>query len=296
MIGSFSACSKDSPFTRRGAATSDSTSPQANDSVSTSIDLGHAGYSVTNLTAEGAVNGTIRFPNAAAPDTSASPIDTAPRPIAPASGSDSTPADSTLPTVEAYDGGASENPVNCDAKPLPRRRAAKKTLINTLAGSVVWIADVKAGKAMPVEKRADLASEDCLLDPRVQAVVVGTTINVENDDKMLHKLVFTKLGTHDTLTVTPFFNAGQIVATERLAKTTGIVEVRCAQHPLTRAYVAVFDHPYFAVTDRNGTFKIDSLPPGTYKMMVWREGMVKPVEQQIQIAAGGMAKADLTLK
>jgi hypothetical protein len=31
-------------------------------------------------------------------------------------------------------------------------------------------------------------------------------------------------------------------------------------------------------------------------MLVWREGAPKPVEQRIQIAAGGMAKVDLTLK
>ena len=46
-------------------------------------------------------------------------------------------------------------------------------------------------------------------------------MNVFNDEKALHKLVFTKVGTHDTLAVMPFFNAGQMVASEKLAKTSG---------------------------------------------------------------------------
>ncbi len=153
----------------------------------------------------------------------------------------------------------------------------------------MWIADAKSGKPLSIEKRAELSSDNCLLDPRVQAITVGTTVNVINDDKVLHKLIFTKFGTHDTLTVTPFFNSGQIVATERLAKTPGMVEVRCVEHPWERGYIAVFGHPYFAVTEDNGSFKIDSLAPGSYKLMMWREGLAKPTEQQVQVTAGGTA-------
>jgi hypothetical protein len=296
-FGLIGACSKDSPHASPSGGTSVAAVQKAYDSVAGAIDLGRTSYSATNLGAVGAVTGTIRFPDAAPPDSTADTATKAPvvasaaAPVAAAS-SDSSAADSTASNLGSYDGGASAIPVACDVKPGGRKTIAKKTLANT----IVWVANVKTGKAMPVEKRAELSSDDCLLDPRVQAVTVGTTINVVNDDKMLHRLVFTKLGTHDTLTVTPFFNAGQMVASERLAKTTGIVEVRCVQHPLTRAYIAVFDHPYFAVTGNNGAFKIDSLPPGTYKMMVWREGAAKPVEQQIQIAAGGTAKVDLMLK
>jgi hypothetical protein len=165
--------------------------------------------------------------------------------------------------------------------PLPPNRQFGNT--------IVWIADAKTGKPLPMEKRVEISSDNCLLDPRVQAVTVGTTVNVINVDKVLHKLIFTKFGTRDTLTITPFFNVGQIVATERLAKTPGMVEVRCVQHPWEHGYIAVFDHPYFAVTEDNGTFKIDSLAPGTYKLMMWHEGLAKPVEQQVQVAAGGVA-------
>lgn len=165
-----------------------------------------------------------------------------------------------------------------------------------ISNAVVWIADVKTGKTLPIEKRISLSSEKCILDPRVDAVIVGTTVNVFNDDKLLHRLVFTRAGTNDTLTVMPFFNVGQVVASERLAKEPGIVEVRCAMHPWTHAYLLVFDQPYFAVTENDGSFKIDSLPPGNYKMMVWHEGMAKPAEQQVQVAAGGTAKVDLKIQ
>ena len=174
----------------------------------------------------------------------------------------------------------------CASKPAPAARDK--------AGALVWIVGLSSGKPLPIEKRAELSSEDCLVFPPVQAAVVGTTFNVFNDDKTLHKFVFTRAGTHDTLAVMPFFNSGQVVASERLAKTSGIVEIRCERHPWTHGYIAVFDHPYFDVTDASGKFSIDSIPPGSYTVMVWQEGMDKPEAHRVQIAAGGSAALDLS--
>lgn len=164
-----------------------------------------------------------------------------------------------------------------------------------LSNAVVWIADAKTGKPFPIDKRAEMSSDNCAIDPRVQAAVVGTTVNVFNDDKLVHKLVFHRAGESDTLTKMPFYTTGQVVASERLATKPGVVEVRCEQHPWTRGYVLVFDHPYFAVTDTDGSFSIDSLPAGSYKVMVWHEGLAKPIEKTVQIAANGSAKLDLAL-
>jgi hypothetical protein len=165
----------------------------------------------------------------------------------------------------------------------------------SLGNAVVWIAGVHKGKDLPVDRRVELDSDDCQLDPRVQGAVTGTTVNVFNDDKVLHRLVFVPLGSTDTLTVMPFANSGEVVPSELLAKEAHIVEVLCTRHPWTRAYIAVFDNPYYAVTDDAGAFKIDSLPPGTYTMMVWHEGMQKPMQQQVQVAPGGAAKVNLAV-
>ena len=56
--------------------------------------------------------------------------------------------------------------------------------------ALVWIAGLDSGKALPIEKRADLGSEDCGLDPSIVATTVGSTVNVYNDDAALHRFVF----------------------------------------------------------------------------------------------------------
>ena len=225
--------------------------------VDSTIDLGTDAYKPGTLPAFGAVKGTITLGASVA-------------------------VDSTSVTSDQNICGTSAHPsVEIGGK-------------RQLANALVWVAGVSTGKDLPIERRLEISSENCSLDPRVQGAVEGSTVNVFNDDKVIHRLVFLRAGTNDTLVVTPFFNIGQVVATEKLAKEPGVVEVRCVQHPWTRGYLAVFDHPYFAVTEKDGRFSIDSLPPGSYRLMVWHEGMSKPREQTVTIGAGE-ATVDVTL-
>jgi hypothetical protein len=164
------------------------------------------------------------------------------------------------------------------------------------SATVVWIADPKTGKALPTDKLVEINVDHCQIDPRMRPMVVGSGVNIFNDDRLIHRLVFRRSGTDDTLAVMPFFNEGQIVASDKLARQTGVVEVQCAEHPWMRTYLFVFDHPYFAVASDDGNFRIDSLAPGTYTLMVWHEGAAKPAEKTIRVSAGGVSKADLSLK
>ncbi len=47
--------------------------------------------------------------------------------------------------------------------------------------------------------------------------------------------------------------------------------VNCDLHPHMKAYWLIMDHPYMAVTDAEGKFKIENLPAGKYDFTVWHE-------------------------
>jgi hypothetical protein len=49
------------------------------------------------------------------------------------------------------------------------------------------------------------------------------------------------------------------------------VSVKCDIHGWMQAWIRVFDHPYFAVTDENGDFEIKDAPAGQYNLVVWHE-------------------------
>lgn len=159
--------------------------------------------------------------------------------------------------------------------------------------AVVWLSGISQGKPPTSEKRTEIISVNCELEPRVQSLVAGTTVDVFNDDHALHRLVFTRLGTNDTITVMPFTNAGEIVPSEKLAKTPGVIEVHCKQHPWTHGYITVFDNPYFAVADRKGRFEIDSVPAGHYTLNTWVPGWKAPRAQPVDVSADGTLKLQL---
>jgi len=50
-----------------------------------------------------------------------------------------------------------------------------------------------------------------------------------------------------------------------------LIPVKCNQHPWMKAYVGVLAHPFFAVSGRNGSFKIEGLPQGQYTLVAWHE-------------------------
>ncbi|MDR3634315.1 MAG: hypothetical protein P4L84_10970 [Isosphaeraceae bacterium] len=49
------------------------------------------------------------------------------------------------------------------------------------------------------------------------------------------------------------------------------LRVTCAPHPWEAAWIRVFDHPYFTVTDAEGRFEIKHAPAGDHRIMVWHE-------------------------
>ena len=166
-----------------------------------------------------------------------------------------------------------------------------------LGNVVVWLADVKEGKELPTERRTEIVNEDCKLVPRVQAVVAGTTVNVRNEDRLAHTTRFLRGGTGgDTLATVPLTDDGQVVPNEHLAAKGGMIGAVCVQHPWTRAYIAVFESPYFAVTDESGTFHMDSIPPGTYHLIAWHERGESQVERQVEVSAGATSRVDLQVK
>ena len=155
-----------------------------------------------------------------------------------------------------------------------------------LGGAVVWLDDIRRGRPLPLERRLELESDKCLLVPRVQAGVVGGAVNVLGHDDFRQHLHFLAAGDTGSRAVVLLGRDEQVIPTERPLAAPGLVVVRDADHPWPTAYLAVFDHPYFAVTAPNGTFEIAGVPAGRYRMKVWHE-RTKIAEQMVDVGAAG---------
>jgi len=61
------------------------------------------------------------------------------------------------------------------------------------------------------------------------------------------------------------------------------------------SYIAIFDHPFFAVTDKDGNFKVSGLPAGKYTLVV-KHMKAGESTQEITVADGDKKEANFTLK
>jgi len=161
---------------------------------------------------------------------------------------------------------------------------------NNLANVIVYLKNVDY-KGSVTKTQAILDQKGCVYTPHVMGVMKGQEILIKNSDATLHNI-------HGLPKVNTEFNfAMPKVLKEKkmtLVKSEEAFKVKCDVHPWMSAYVQVFDHPYFAVTSKDGSYKIDNIPAGTYEVVAWQEKFKdKTVSHQVTVSEGN-SKQDFT--
>ena len=123
----------------------------------------------------------------------------------------------------------------------------------------------------------------CMYEPRMLGVVAGQDIEVINADKTMHN-VHTYKGQETLLNVGQ--PAGSSPIKKPAADEASIIKVKCDVHPWMTAFIVATDHPYFAVTDENGKFKIDKVPSGSYSVEAWHSEFGSLVKDAIKVEGG----------
>jgi plastocyanin len=153
-----------------------------------------------------------------------------------------------------------------------------------LAGAVVVVKGVPA----PSPAKAVLDQQRCRFVPHVQAVPVGSTLELVNGDPTLHNV-------HGYLGQATAFNLAmpsKDARASRVLKKPGVVVVKCDVHAWMSAFVVVADGPS-AVTGDDGGFAIPGVPPGTWEVTAWHERLGER-KGTVTVPAQGPARVDFT--
>jgi hypothetical protein len=129
-----------------------------------------------------------------------------------------------------------------------------------LANVLVDVGNVRFGR--PLVDPPLLDQVGCMFEPYVLGVVAGQSFRVRNSDATLHNI-------HATPKINREFNIAQgqrgQVDQFSFPKPELFVRLKCDVHPWMFAYVNVLAHPFFAITDTNGVFRLPgALPAGDY--------------------------------
>jgi plastocyanin len=160
-----------------------------------------------------------------------------------------------------------------------------------LLRSVVYLESAPRGAFETNEGgRAVMDQRNETFVPHVLAISTGTTVDFPNSDKFYHNVF--------SLSKTRSFDLGRYAAgNSRQVRfdRAGIVRVFCDIHSHMNAFILVFSHPFFAMTDGDGRYHIDNVPPGTWDVKAWNEGIASD-SRPVTVPDGGVAEQDFTIR
>lgn len=151
-----------------------------------------------------------------------------------------------------------------------------------LAGVVVLV----KGAPAPAPGKAVLDQQRCRYVPHVQAVSVGSSLEIVNSDPTLHNI-------HGYLGQATAFNVAMPTKDQRVTRKLtrpGLVVVRCDVHAWMSAFVVVADAP-FGVSGEDGTFVVPDVPAGTWTVTAWHEKLGEK-SATVTVGATGAATVD----
>jgi plastocyanin len=126
--------------------------------------------------------------------------------------------------------------------------------------------------------------------PHVLAVLAGTVIDFPNSDTTFHNVF--------SLSKTKRFDLGRYAVGRSKSvrfDRPGVVRVFCDIHSHMNAFVLVFSHPFFDLTDTEGRFRIDQVPAGTYTVIGWYEGEAR-TSRAVTVQPGAAVDLELVVQ
>lgn len=153
----------------------------------------------------------------------------------------------------------------------------------------VYVQEGLQGKSFPAPSEpVMLDQKGCSYTPRVFGIQVGQILKVLNSDPTLHNV-------RDEPKKSEAFNLGMPFQNMDVEVSFDHAEImipfKCDVHPWMAAYAGVLTHPFYAVTDADGSFSIGNLPPGRYVLAAWHEKYGEQT-QSVELLEGKTAEVN----
>lgn len=174
---------------------------------------------------------------------------------------------------------------------------------NGLGNVFVYISKGLEGKKFPIPSAAvEINQTGCNYDPYILGCMVGQTMRIKDSDPIMHNIhALPKVEGNSE------FNFAEMAQgdvndskwTASITKPEVLVKMKCDVHPWMFCYVGVLDHPFFAVTDKDGNFKIADVPPGSYTLTAYHlktHQNTPGVTQEIKVADASPVTANFTVE
>ena len=165
--------------------------------------------------------------------------------------------------------------------------------IHSLANVFVYVKSGLKKQDYPVpDKPVVIDQKGCTYVPHVLGIRVGQELQFKNSDKTMHNVH--SLSKKTSKQFNRGMPAGSPNAKYKLTKPEVMAKIKCDAHTWMTCYVGALEHPFFAVTGKDGKFSIDGLDDGEYEIEAWHEMEKKGLPRQVAkvTVTGGAATHD----
>jgi plastocyanin len=180
-------------------------------------------------------------------------------------------------------------------KPLPSAAYPRRTVgdhdappLPEIRNVVVYVKDAAYRGALSTG-RTELLQEHETFMPHTLAITRGSSVDFPNGDPFFHN-VFSLSGAAN-------FNLGRYPRGKSRGHEftkAGTVKVYCDIHSHMSATILVFDHPYFAIPNLDGSFELPAVPAGQHTLVGWHE-RVGERSERVRVDGGGETSIELTV-
>jgi hypothetical protein len=158
---------------------------------------------------------------------------------------------------------------------------------HTLKNVIVYLKDAPAGDGGG--PAATLDQQGFHYVPHVLALQVQQPLVIHNSDHHIHNI-------HFKCTINPEVNFAMMdvgALAPITFKAPEFFQIKCDVHPWMDCEAAVFDHPWFAVSGDDGSFRINNVPPGTWTLVA-RHELFREISQPVTLADKQTVESDFT--
>ena len=170
-------------------------------------------------------------------------------------------------------------PISKDDKVCGKKKASPRLVVGKnqgVANTIIYLEGITSGKRFPDSSTVTMNQYKCEYSPHILLVPPRSILEIVNSDKVLHNVHTYDVGAQ----MKTVFNIAQPIVGQRTVvkqkpkNNRGLAFATCdAGHPWMSAYVMYMDNPYCTLTDSNGNFTLEDIPPGSYTLKMWHEGV-----------------------